>query len=146
MKEDYLHAAINLKAILKLRRKRNLLCDIEIADSIFEDMFAFAVTKGSLWNEPIFDLLRMYKVKGTLDNIERKHMVEKSAKESSSQPKHSNLFYLSGACTMLVLGMVCSIVFFTAEHVISMCMNKCVRKKSSRTLSHEIDGKELDNI
>ena len=130
MTDGSLKAAIFSKLYFEHNWKANLLCDVQIADKILIDFLAFAVTKGSPWNAPISHLLRKYHGNGVLDNIKRKYFVDKCTKETSSK-KQFSIFYLSGACIMLVLGIIGSFVFFAMEHIINLCMNKCVRKRKS---------------
>ena len=130
MREETLKAFIYDKASLEFYWKRNSLCDIQIAGRISNDILAFAVPKGSPWNASISHLLRKYRDGGILDSMKRKYFAPKCTKETSSQ-KQFSILYLSGACIMLVLGVITSFLFFAMEHIINLCMKKCARKKGS---------------
>ena len=142
MKDEDLKAAISSKLYFEYKWKANHLCDMQIADKILSDFLAFAVTKGSPWNAPISHLLRKYHGNGVLDNIKRKYFVDKCTKETSSK-KQFSIFYLSGACIMLVLGIIGSFVFFAMEHMINLSVKTCIRKRRS---SYTISNHTIPNI
>ena len=142
MKDEDLKAAISSVFYLEYKWKVNHLCDLQIADKILSDFFAFAVAKGSPWNAPISHLLRNYHGNGVLDNIKRKYFAKKCEKETSSKNQFS-IFYLSGACIMLILGIIGSIVFFAMEHMINLCVKTYIMKRRS---SYTISNYRIPNI
>ena len=146
MQEGALKAIIYSKADIEYQWHRNLFCDIQIADRISNDVLTFAVTKGSHWNAPISHLLRKYQEKGILDNIKWKYFAPKCTKRAPSQ-KQFSILYLSGACIMLVLGIIASMLFFAMEHIIKLCIkNYSKKKKPSYTISNETIDKTLDQL
>ena len=134
MRKGFLDAVIIEKSALQLNWKHELYCDVKIVESVYEISIAFALRKGSHWNEPISRLIGKYKSRGLLDNLKRRYMVSHCIKEDTNQPKQFGILYLSGACILLILGFILSIVSFLFEKLINACANH----RSSYTLPHHV--------
>ena len=145
MKQEILKAVIYNTAGLERNWKRNSLCDLQIASRISDDFLAFSVPKGSPWNAPLSHLIRKYQEHEILDGIKRKYFASKCTKEVSSQEQFSML-YLSGACIMLVLGIISSFVFFAMEHVINICLQRYRTRRSSYTISNDATVKDFETF
>ena len=115
---------------LSMGWKNNKYCSTQIVDIVYTQEWAFAVQKGSRWNEVLSALIRKYRENGVIDTLERKHLGSHCAKEGSSQPQFG-ILYLGGACGMLVLGIILSLCFFILEHAIYLCAKKFPRNIAS---------------
>ena len=119
-----LQAAILSEQTLQKRWKHGLDCDLNIVQNILKQPIAFPLPKKSPWREPISHLIRKYQENGFLDDIKSKYMAAKCFKEKAHQPQQFSLLYLSGACIMLVLGILLSIALFNGEHLFSVCSRR----------------------
>ena len=91
-------------------------CDIQKAGKGFiSEEWAFALPKGSQWKQPISSYLREYKEYGLISDIERNWMsgtCTNEDKDAMASAEQYSLLYLSGACCMLLGGLVLSVVIF----------------------------------
>ena len=135
--KDTLQGAIMEESFLQTRWKIGLNCDFAIVQNILKQPLAFAVPKKSSWKEPLSNLIRKYQENGFLHNQKRKYMASECPTKMNQQPHQFSLLYLSGACIMLVLGILLSITVFTMECFFRPYLKKFVRKrKSSYSLQH----------
>ena len=102
-------------------------CNIQYQGTIGHDILAFALEKASYWNEPISGLMLMYHESGQLAAIERKWFDSKCQAAPLDLPDSFGLVYLSGACSMIVMGFLLSVCVFILEHIY-FAINK--RRKS----------------
>ena len=119
-----LHAIIADKSYLQSRWKQNEYCDIEIVDDVYNFGAAFALRKGSMWNDIISTLIRKYKSNGILGHITRLYRALHCQQQTKAQPDQFGVLYLSGACMLLVMGTIFSGLFFVLEHVLIACVKK----------------------
>ena len=130
-KQGTLSAAIIDAVTLWWGLKDNRLCDIEIAINIQPKELGFVLPKGSAWNSPISYFLRKYKVNGVIENLKKKYISSKCTEKNENKPHQFSLLYLSGACTMLLVGIIVSGVVFSLEQLYVL-RNK---KREERRLS-----------
>ena len=119
-----LHAAILSEHTLQMRWKDGKDCDYKIVQTILKQPVGFALPKKSPWKEPISHLIRKYQENGFLDDTKSKYMAPKCFKEKAKEHQQFSLLYLSGACIMLVLGILFSSVLFSCEHLFSVCSRR----------------------
>ena len=138
--EGMLHAVIVFGIDLSIGWKNNQLCNIKTVQKIIEQSVGFALSKESPWKEALSHQIRKYKINGILDNIKRKYMALHCTQKTSNQPKQFGILYLSGACMLLMIGIIVSLLFFAIEHVI----NACVKRFSSNIPTHDRNAQDMD--
>ena len=140
-KQGTLSAAIIDEVTLWWGWKDNRHCDIDIAASIQTKEMGFALTKGSAWNAPVSYYIRKYKINGVLENLRGKYIATKCTLKSENKPNQLSLVYLSGAFTMLLLGVFVSGLLLILEQIYVLCNKKReVRRLSTYTLTHDYSG------
>ena len=96
------------------------------------NFFGFALSKGSHWTEPINNFLRKYDENGKLADIKRKYFASQCKEKPAARPEQFDLLYLSGACALLAVGLIASLVVILVEHIISkFCQVHSRERKSS---------------
>ena len=124
-----LHAIFADRGDLQSRWKQNRNCDIQIVEDVYKLVAAFALKKGSIWNEVISTQIRKYKRDGVLDRIWEKYRAQHCKQQTEAQPNQFVLLYLSGACILLVMGTIFSGLLFVLEHVMSLCRKRFGRNR-----------------
>ena len=109
-------------------------CDVQFEGTIVgSQAYAFAFPKDSDWNEPVSSLLHEYEEVGKLDDIQRKYLTSLCQKESQGVAAKFGLLYLSGACIMIVFGLILSTCVFILELILA-------RRKSSYNPTNGVEG------
>ena len=112
-------------------------CDVQFEGTIVgSQAYAFAFPKDSDWNEPVSSLLHEYEEVGKLDDIQRKYLTSLCQKESQGVAAKFGLLYLSGACIMIVFGLILSTCVFVLELIFAR------RRKSSYNPTNSVTGVE----
>ena len=124
LQKGAVHGAIIDTISLAEMWKNYRSCDVQFNDVISPDNFAFPLTKGSEWKEPLSYLIRKYQESGKLDAIERKWLASKCPTQTIDLPEKFGLLYLSGACIMIVFGLLLSGAVFILEHIYSRKMRQ----------------------
>ena len=140
LQQGDLHACIIHKVGIETGWKNNRFCDVQIVEHIRKEALAFALRKNSSWTEPISNLMREYKENGVLNQIKTRYMSSKCTLKIGDHPKQFSLLYLSGACIMLILGVIVSVIIFILEHIVNICAKRfVVKRRSSSELRGNID-------
>ena len=107
---------------LKREWRQYKSCNIQKAGKAFiKQEWAFALPKGSQWNQPISALIRKYKESGLLADIEHHWLTGKCSKNEQNTINGAEQFgirYLSGASSMLLLGFIFSLFIFVLEYLL----------------------------
>ena len=121
-------------------------CDIHVVEAIDTGFTAFALRKGSPWKESISNLIRKYKESDIIDNIEKKHSAAKCIHEKENH-KQFGILYLSGACILLVFGVLISIVISFIEHLINALSKKLLKDRvKSSSLTNDAHVKDIEDL
>ena len=136
LKNGDLDAAILDWSSLAFGWKNGHYCDLHIVEHIYTRSCAFALKKGSPWNEAISTLMRNYKLNGVMNHLRSQHMSPKCTEKEINQPKNFDILYLSGPCIMLVLGVILGATFLVIERIIDARVtrfepNQTLRKQRS---------------
>ena len=105
-------------------------CDTQVLESIYQKTSAFAIRKGSPWNEAISNLISKYKDSGLMNNLENKYIASKCTHNIEHLPRQFGILYLSGACILLVFGVLLCIVFLCIEHFVYSIFKKWTKIQS----------------
>ena len=107
-------------------------CDIQYENTISHDQLAFSLKKGFHLKEEISALMRMYRENGKLDVIEKRWLTAKCP-QTTGVSQSFGMLYLSGACCMLLLGVILSGGVLIIEHV-------CFAKNRGRRSSYNVQN------
>ena len=116
MKNGTCQAIVTNTLALTIMRKMYDGCDIQFKEVITQDPMTFVLTKGSYWTSPISNLIQIYMESGKLASFEHKWLSSKCAETVGISQKFGML-YLSGACCMIVFGVLVSGIVFILEHI-----------------------------
>ena len=100
------------------RWRHNKYCNVKFAGQpIRSEHFGFALPKGSPWKEVISNRIMEYKENGFINQLESEWF-SSSCQQRNIESKKYDLIYLSGACIMLMIGILCSLMSFIVEKVV----------------------------
>ena len=113
-----LDAFITSEGAIRYQRKSNNYCDVDIAGVLSRVYYGFALPKDSSWTETINHFIRKYKENGKLSYIESKYFASKCSMQTSTNAEQFGILYLSGACALIAVGFMLSVVVFVFELLI----------------------------
>ena len=118
LKTGNLQAVITHNMYLMEDWKTNKNCEIEIAGTLRNEEYAFALPKGSPWKKTISNFIRQYQENGQMAEIEKRHFAS-----SCNKPRNRNeiprigIRYLSGACILSFLGLITCLFVLILEYL-----------------------------
>ena len=133
-----LQAAILEEGSLQKQWKKGSGCEMGIVQTILEENVAFALPKNSQWTEALSEMLLQYKENDFFGYLIRKYLASQCPKKMKDKPPPFGILYLSGPCIMLTSGIFLGAVLLFLEHNFKMCVERCLRKRTSYTLPNDI--------
>ena len=119
LRNGKVQAIITMDTFLKKEWRASRSCNVQKAGKAFMTVeWAFVLPKDSQWNQPISALFREYKESDKLTKIEKLWLTGKCTdqeRDASYGAEQFGIRYLSGACSMLVVGLLLSIVILILE-------------------------------
>ena len=134
LKNGSCHAIITNTLSLAMMWRSHDGCDIQFEEVISQDPLAFVLTKGSYWKNSISTLIQIYMESGKLVSLEHKWLASKCDSHIVDISQKFGMLYLSGACSMIVLGVLLSGVVFIFEHIYFAKR----QKRSSYSVNHTL--------